>query len=58
MVAGPGVDGLEREDDALVLGVAGLPADAALVVALRWWRLGRLDDVEDSLRAAASCCPS
>ena len=37
--------GLGREGDALVLGVAGLAADAASVLALRRWRLGRLDDV-------------
>src|SRR3954452_19829483 len=45
MIEGPAVDGLGREGDALVLGVAGLPADAALVLALRRWRLGWLDDV-------------
>jgi hypothetical protein len=45
MIEGPAVDGLGREGDAFVLGMAGLPADAALVLALRWWRLGRLDDV-------------
>src|SRR3954471_731963 len=45
MIEGPAVDGLGREGDALVLGMAGLAADAAPVLALRWWRLGRLDDV-------------
>ena len=45
MIEGPAVDGLGREGGALVLGVAGLPADAASVLALRRWRLGRLDDV-------------
>jgi len=45
MIEGPGVDGLGREGGAPVLGMAGLPADAALVLALRRWRLGRLDDV-------------
>jgi hypothetical protein len=45
MIEGPGVDGLGREGGSLVLGMAGLPADAASVLALRRWRLGRLDDV-------------
>src|SRR3954471_17831794 len=45
MIEGPAVEGLGWEGDALVLGMAGLAADAALVLALRWWRLGRLDDV-------------
>src|SRR5918993_5804016 len=45
MIEAPAVDGLGREGDAFVLGMAGLPADAAPVLALRWWRLGRLDDV-------------
>src|SRR3954471_9659420 len=45
MIEGPAVDGLGREGDAFVLGMAGLAADAALFLALRWWRLGRLDDV-------------
>src|SRR3954467_2755971 len=45
MIEGPVVDGLAREGDSLVLGVAGLAADAAFVLALRWRRLGRLDDV-------------
>ena len=66
MIEGPTVDGLGREGGALVLGMAGLPADAAPVPALRRRRLGRLDDVrrggleevEESLRAAASCWPS
>ena len=45
MIEGPTVDGLGREGGALVLGMAGLPADAAPVPALRRRRLGRLDDV-------------
>src|SRR3954462_15297150 len=45
MIEGPGVDGLGREGDAFVFGVAGLAADAAAVLSLRWRRLGRLDDV-------------
>src|SRR3954471_10618750 len=45
MIEGPGVDGLGREGDALVLGVAGLSADAAPVLALGRWRLGRLAEV-------------
>jgi hypothetical protein len=45
MIEGPAVDGLGREGGALVLGMAGLPADAAPVLALRRRRLGRLDDV-------------
>src|SRR3954452_22241521 len=45
MIEGPTVDGLGREGGAFVLGMAGLPADAAPVVALRRRRLGRLDDV-------------
>ena len=45
MIEGPGVEGLGREGGALVLGMAGLPADAAFVLSLRWRRLGRLDDV-------------
>src|SRR3954453_14789928 len=45
MIEGPGVDGLGGEGDSLVLGVAGLAADAAFVLSLRWRRLGRLDDV-------------
>jgi len=35
MIEGPGIDGLGREGDTFVLGVAWLPADAALVLALR-----------------------
>src|SRR3954464_15038906 len=45
MVEGPAVDGLGREGDAFVLGMAGLSADTAFVLALWRWRLGRLDDV-------------
>jgi hypothetical protein len=45
MIEGPAVDGLGREGGPLVLGMAGLPADAASVLALRRRRLGRLDDV-------------
>jgi hypothetical protein len=45
MVEGPGVDGLGREGGSLMLGMAGLPADPASVLARRRWRLGRLDDV-------------
>src|SRR3954471_16242309 len=45
MIEGPTVDGLGREGGALVLGMAGLPADSAPVLALRRRRLGRLDDV-------------
>src|SRR5947209_2508409 len=45
MIEGPGVDGLGPEGGALVLGMAGLPADAAPVLALRRRRLGRLHDV-------------
>src|ERR1700730_200165 len=39
------VDLLRWEQDTLVFGVSGLSTDAALVLALRRWRLGRLDDV-------------
>src|SRR5207249_11322562 len=45
MIEGPAVAGLGREGYAFVLGMAGLSADSALVLALRWGRLGRLDDV-------------
>ena len=45
MIEGPAVDGFGREGDALVLGMSGLSADFAPVLALRRWRLGRLDDV-------------
>src|SRR4051795_9116272 len=45
MIEGPGVDGLGREGGSLVLGMAGLPADPASVLARGRWRLGRLDDV-------------
>jgi hypothetical protein len=45
VLEGPAVEGLGREGDAFVLGMAGLPADAAFVLALRWRRLGWLDDV-------------
>jgi hypothetical protein len=31
--------------DTLVFGVSGLSTDAALVLALQRWRLGRLDDI-------------
>src|SRR3954447_11824361 len=45
MIEGPGVDDLGREGGSFVLGMAGLPADSAPVLALRRRRLGRLDDV-------------
>ena len=45
MVEGAAVDGLGRESGAFVLGMAGLAADAASVLAFGRWRLGRLDDV-------------
>src|SRR5512135_1401879 len=45
VIEGPAVEGLGREGDAFVLGMAGLPADAAFVLALRWRRLGWLDEV-------------
>src|SRR3954464_6908160 len=45
MIEGPAVDGLGREGGTLVLGMAGLAADAAPVLSLRRRRLGRLDDV-------------
>src|SRR4051812_41882631 len=45
MIEGAAVDGLGPEGGALVLGMAGLAADAASVPARRGWRLGRLDDV-------------
>ncbi len=45
MIEGSAVDGFGREGDTLVLGMAGLPADAAMVLALWRWRLGRLDEV-------------
>jgi hypothetical protein len=45
MIEGPGVEGLRQERDAFVLGMSGLPADSVLILALRRWRLGRLDDV-------------
>jgi site-specific DNA recombinase len=45
MIERPAVDRLGRECGALMLGMPGLPADAAFVLALGWWRLGRLDDV-------------
>ena len=45
VIEGPAVDGLGREGGAFVLGMAGLPTDSAAVLSLRWWRLGRLDEV-------------
>ena len=39
------VDLFRWEQDTLVFGVSGLSTDAALVLALRRWRLGRLDDI-------------
>src|SRR4051812_20412366 len=45
MVEGPAVDRLGGERGAFVLGVPGLAPDPAPVLALRRWRLGRLDDV-------------
>jgi hypothetical protein len=39
------VDLFRWEQDPLVFGVSGLSTDAALVLALRRWRLGRLDDI-------------
>ena len=50
MIEGPGVDGLGREGGALVPGMAGLPADAAPVLALRRRRLGRLGRLDDVRR--------
>jgi hypothetical protein len=44
MIEGSAVDGFGREGDTLVLGMAGLPADSASILALRR-RLGRLDEV-------------
>jgi hypothetical protein len=45
VIEGPAVEGRGREGDAFVLGMAGLPANAAFVLALRWRRLGWLDEV-------------
>src|SRR5208282_4456833 len=45
MVERIAVDQFRREGGAFVLGVTGLPADAAPLLALRRCRLGRLDDV-------------
>src|SRR5512142_2839178 len=45
MVDGAAADRLGREGGALVLGMSGLPARVTSVLALRRWRLGRLDDV-------------
>src|SRR3954467_15670573 len=45
MIEGPAVDRLGGEGGALVLGVPGLAADPAPVLALRRRWLGRLDDV-------------
>src|SRR5918998_6272391 len=45
MIEGPAVEGLGREGGSLVLGMAGLAADAAPVLSLRRRRLGWLDDV-------------
>ena len=39
------VDLFRREQSTLVFGVSGLSTDTALVLALRRWRLGRLDDI-------------
>ena len=64
MVERIAVDQFRREGGAFVLGVTGLPADAAPLLALRRCRLGRLetmsedgglDEVEESFLAAASC---
>jgi hypothetical protein len=45
MIERPAVDGLGWERGAFVFGMSGLPADSASLLALRWWRLGRLDEV-------------
>jgi hypothetical protein len=45
MIEGAAVDGLGRERGPLVLGMAGLAADSAFVLALWQRRPGRLDDV-------------
>src|SRR4051794_26939376 len=45
MIEGPAGDRLGGERGAFVLGVPGLAADPAPVLALGRWRLGRLDDV-------------
>src|SRR5512132_38975 len=45
VIEGPGVDRRRREGGAFVLGMSGLSADSALVLALWRWGLGRLDDV-------------
>ena len=45
MVEGAAVDGLGREGDSPVLGMAGLAADAASVLAFWRRRLGRLDEI-------------
>lgn len=45
MIEGPATEGLGREAGALVLGMAGLPAEALFVLATRWRGLGRLDEV-------------
>jgi hypothetical protein len=45
MVEEPAVDGLGWKGGAFVLGMDGLSADPAFVLALGWWRLGWLDDV-------------
>jgi hypothetical protein len=45
MVGRAAVDGLGREGGPLVLGMAGLAADVASVLAFWRWRLGWLDDV-------------
>jgi hypothetical protein len=57
MIEGPAVDRLGRERGALVLGMAGLPTNSAAVLSLRWWMSdeGGLEEVEESLRAPASC---
>src|SRR5205807_2095705 len=45
VIEGPTVDRLRREGGAFVLGMSELSADLASILALRRWRLGRLDDV-------------
>src|ERR1700730_19406709 len=62
VIEGAAVDLLGTEGGALVLGVAGLAADLALVLARERGVLQRLDDVggggfevEESVRWAANC---
>ena len=45
VIEGPGVDRLGREGGTFVLGMSGLSADSALVLALWRWGLGRLDEI-------------